>query len=53
MASSLDTPGTFTKTVEDAAILYEIMSGLDPLDSTSIDSPSAINPEIWKKNDLK
>ncbi len=29
MASSLDTPGTFTKTVEDAAILYEIMAGYD------------------------
>ena len=29
MASSLDTPGTFTKTVEDAAFLYEIMAGKD------------------------
>lgn len=29
MASSLDTPGTFTKTVEDAALLYEIMAGYD------------------------
>lgn len=29
MASSLDTPGTFTKTVEDAAMLYEIMAGYD------------------------
>lgn len=26
MASSLDTPGTFTRTVEDAAWLYETMA---------------------------
>jgi len=26
MASSLDTPGTLTKTVKDAALLYEIMN---------------------------
>ncbi|MDD2486778.1 MAG: Asp-tRNA(Asn)/Glu-tRNA(Gln) amidotransferase subunit GatA [Candidatus Gracilibacteria bacterium] len=53
MASSLDTPGTFTKTVEDAGLLYEIMSGHDPLDSTSIDAGNKINPEIWDKKDLK
>ncbi|EKE29974.1 MAG: Glutamyl-tRNA(Gln) amidotransferase subunit A [uncultured bacterium (gcode 4)] len=53
MASSLDTPGTFTKTVEDAAILYGIMSSHDEKDSTSLSSPNAINPEIWKKEDLK
>ena len=29
MSSSLDTPGTFTKTVEDAAFLYEIMAEHD------------------------
>jgi len=53
MASSLDTPWTFTKTVEDAGLLYEIMSWYDPLDSTSINTPSKINPEIWSKTDLK
>ncbi|EKE28315.1 MAG: hypothetical protein ACD_3C00079G0001 [uncultured bacterium (gcode 4)] len=53
MASSLDTPGTFTKTVEDAGLLYEIMSSYDSLDSTSIDAPNTINPEIWNKEDLK
>lgn len=34
-ASSLDQIGPFAQTVEDAAILLEIISGHDPLDSTS------------------
>lgn len=53
MSSSLDTPGTFTKTVEDAWLLYEIMSGYDPLDSTSIDKPNVIDSAIWTKDNLK
>lgn len=35
MASSTDSPGPITKTVEDAAILLEIIAGKDPLDGTS------------------
>jgi aspartyl-tRNA(Asn)/glutamyl-tRNA(Gln) amidotransferase subunit A len=35
-ASSLDQIGTFTKTVEEAALLLEIISGYDPMDNTSI-----------------
>ena len=53
MASSLDTPGTFTKTVEDAAFLYEIMAGYDAGDSTSLNKSTTINPAIWNKKDLK
>ncbi|MDD5376937.1 MAG: Asp-tRNA(Asn)/Glu-tRNA(Gln) amidotransferase subunit GatA [Candidatus Gracilibacteria bacterium] len=53
MASSLDTPGTFTRTVEDAAFLYEIMAGYDAGDSTSLQEPTAINPAIWNRKDLK
>lgn len=34
-ASSLDQIGPMTRTVEDAALLLDIMSGHDPLDSTS------------------
>lgn len=34
-ASSLDQIGPFAQTVEDAAILLEVISGHDPLDSTS------------------
>jgi aspartyl-tRNA(Asn)/glutamyl-tRNA(Gln) amidotransferase subunit A len=38
-ASSLDTPGPLARTVLDAALLHEVMSGHDPLDATSIDAP--------------
>jgi aspartyl-tRNA(Asn)/glutamyl-tRNA(Gln) amidotransferase subunit A len=38
-ASSLDQIGPFTKNVRDTAILLEAMSGLDPLDSTSMPQP--------------
>ena len=38
-ASSLDTPGPLTRTVLDAALLHEVMSGHDPCDATSIDAP--------------
>lgn len=52
-ASSLDTPGTLTKTVEDAGLLFEIMGGYDPKESTSINEPLSINPSIWSRTDLK
>jgi aspartyl-tRNA(Asn)/glutamyl-tRNA(Gln) amidotransferase subunit A len=38
-ASSLDTPGPLTRTVLDAALLHEVISGHDPCDSTSLDAP--------------
>jgi len=38
-ASSLDTPGPLARTVLDAALLHETMSGHDPCDSTSLDAP--------------
>src|SRR5215469_10435899 len=38
-ASSLDAPGPLGRTVLDAALLHEAMSGHDPMDSTSIDAP--------------
>lgn len=36
MASSLDVVGPMTKTVEDAAIVLEVMAGHDPLDATTV-----------------
>ena len=36
-ASSLDQIGPLTQNVEDAAILYDMISGYDPKDSTSVD----------------
>jgi aspartyl-tRNA(Asn)/glutamyl-tRNA(Gln) amidotransferase subunit A len=39
-ASSLDQIGPFAATVEDAALLFEVVAGHDPMDSTSIDEPA-------------
>ena len=38
-ASSFDTVGTFSRTLEDAALALEVMSGSDPQDSTSAQVP--------------
>lgn len=53
MASSLDTPGTFTKTVRDAAFLYEIMAGHDAKDATSLTESVTVDPAIWNAKDLR
>lgn len=39
MASSLDTVGPMTKTVEDTALLLEIMAGKDDRDATTVNVP--------------
>ncbi|MEX0754316.1 MAG: Asp-tRNA(Asn)/Glu-tRNA(Gln) amidotransferase subunit GatA [Actinomycetota bacterium] len=38
-ASSLDTVGTFTRNVRDAAVLLSSIAGRDPRDATSLDEP--------------
>jgi aspartyl-tRNA(Asn)/glutamyl-tRNA(Gln) amidotransferase subunit A len=38
-ASSLDSPGPLARTVLDAALLHEVMSGHDLCDATSVDAP--------------
>lgn len=38
-ASSLDTIGPFTRTVEDCALVMNVIAGHDPLDSTCINAP--------------
>lgn len=46
-SSSLDQCGPITQNVEDAAILYDIISGYDPLDSTSSNiNYDAITPKL-------
>ena len=39
-ASSLDQIGPFARTVADAAALYDVLGGHDPMDSTSLQRPS-------------
>jgi aspartyl-tRNA(Asn)/glutamyl-tRNA(Gln) amidotransferase subunit A len=43
-ASSLDQIGPFATTVEDAALLYDVIAGHDPMDSTSL--PSTPEPTL-------
>jgi aspartyl-tRNA(Asn)/glutamyl-tRNA(Gln) amidotransferase subunit A len=38
-ASSLDTVGTLTRSVRDAALLLSAIAGKDPMDATSLDEP--------------
>jgi aspartyl-tRNA(Asn)/glutamyl-tRNA(Gln) amidotransferase subunit A len=38
-ASSLDQIGPLARSVEDAALAYDIMAGYDPMDATSLDRP--------------
>ena len=53
MASSFDCPGTITKTVKDAGLLYDIMNGEDELENTTVPGKDEINPKIWESKDLK
>lgn len=51
-ASSLDQAGPMATTAEDCAILFDILSGHDPKDSTSINAPS-ITTRSQLNNDLQ
>lgn len=53
MASSLDCPGYFTRTVRDAGLLYEVTAGVDPMDMTTLSEEVKLDPKIWEKSDLK
>ncbi len=48
MASSTDSPGPLTKTVEDAGYVLNVIAGKDPKDATS--SPAAVENYIPSKN---
>ena len=48
-ASSLDQIGPITKTVEDAALVYDVMAGHDPMDATSLDR--AVEPTATSLRD--
>jgi aspartyl-tRNA(Asn)/glutamyl-tRNA(Gln) amidotransferase subunit A len=50
-ASSLDQIGPMTKTVRDCALLYRIVAGRDPCDTTTVGLPQPV--EIPEREDLK
>lgn len=52
MASSLDHVGSFAKTVEDAAILFDCIRGKDEYDSTSVDFDFSLH-NLYKKDPKK
>jgi len=51
MASSLDQIGPFTKTVEDAEIVFDTIRGSDPMDSTTF--PERLHPDKEEKDKLR
>ena len=53
MASSLDCPGYFTRTVRDAGMLYEATAGHDAHDATSLTEGVSVDASIWDRQDLK
>src|SRR5438477_547949 len=50
-ASSLDQVGPVTRTVRDAALLYRILAGRDPCDTTTVDLPEEV--AVPEAEDLK
>jgi aspartyl-tRNA(Asn)/glutamyl-tRNA(Gln) amidotransferase subunit A len=44
LAPSLDTPGPMARSVEDAALLFSLMQGPDPLDRLTLSAPPAVDP---------
>ncbi|MBA3311153.1 MAG: Asp-tRNA(Asn)/Glu-tRNA(Gln) amidotransferase subunit GatA [Nocardioidaceae bacterium] len=52
LASSLDQAGPVTRTVQDAALLHDVIGGHDPMDSTSIDTDWPSMAEAARRADL-
>lgn len=53
MGSSFDCPGTLTRTVKDAGILYNLMNGEDVQENTTLPGKHTLDETIWSKTDLK
>ena len=49
MASSTDSPGPLTKTVEDAALILEVLAGQDPKDATTSPLPVKNYSKLMKE----
>lgn len=52
-ASSLDHPATFTRTVRDAARLYQVMAGPDPFDATTLPACPPLPADLWEWDGAK
>ncbi|TSC80622.1 MAG: aspartyl-tRNA(Asn)/glutamyl-tRNA (Gln) amidotransferase subunit A [Candidatus Peregrinibacteria bacterium Gr01-1014_25] len=50
MASSLDTIGPICKTVEDIALVMNVIAGKDPLDGTTVDKPVPDHTKVLTGN---
>ncbi|MEK7614795.1 MAG: Asp-tRNA(Asn)/Glu-tRNA(Gln) amidotransferase subunit GatA [Patescibacteria group bacterium] len=46
LTSSFDTIGPITRTVEDAALVMQVMEGKDPKDGTSVEIPETTIPQL-------
>jgi aspartyl-tRNA(Asn)/glutamyl-tRNA(Gln) amidotransferase subunit A len=53
MASSTDSPGPMTKTVEDAAIVLQVIAGKDPNDATSSSAPVPVYADLLEAFSLE
>ncbi len=53
LAPSLDTPGPLARNVEDAALLYSVMHGADPLDHRTLGVPPAGDPLARMKRGVR
>ena len=53
LAPSLDTPGPMARCVEDAALLYSVMHGADPLDPRTLSAPPAVDPMAGLKRGVR
>ncbi|MEM7250528.1 MAG: amidase [Pseudomonadota bacterium] len=49
LSSTLDTPGPMARTVEDAAVLYDVLRGPDPLDPKTLQVPDSNTFEKLKR----
>ncbi len=53
MSSGLDVIGPFTKTVEDAQIVYDVIKGKDPFDSTTVEHNASLPPLTLRGGDVE
>jgi aspartyl-tRNA(Asn)/glutamyl-tRNA(Gln) amidotransferase subunit A len=53
LAPSLDTPGPMARSVEDAALLFSVMQGPDPLDRLTLSAPPPTDPFALLRRGVK